>query len=136
MGITNYGEDGHGGARYELDFPTNVIVAGEQAYEFNKRGLHANVRAFSDEANGMQEVSVVDCMWAHHCPYTDTTYMLVARNDLSVPSMDYNLFPAFLLQETGLIVNETATIHCEYPTLVLRIIPYLMRNLDSESPCL
>ena len=117
MGITNCGEGGHGGAGSELDSHANMIVAGEQAYVFSESGLNANVRAFSDEASGMQGVPIVDCMWAYDCAYSGLTYMLVARNALSVPSMDHNLFPAFILREAGLIVNETAKIHCDNPSV-------------------
>jgi hypothetical protein len=94
-----------------------MIVAGEQAYVFSKTGSNANVRAFSNETNGMQGVPIVDCMWAYDCAYSGLTYMLVARNALSVPSMDHNLFPAFILREAGLIVNETAKIHCDNPSV-------------------
>ena len=65
----------------------------------------------------MQRVPIVDCMWAYDCTYSGLTYMLVTRNALSVPSMDHNLFPAFILREAGLIVNETANIHCEDPSV-------------------
>ena len=117
MGITNCGEGGHGGAGSELDSHANMIVAGEQAYVFSESGVNANVRAFSDEASGMQGVPIVDCMWAYDCAYSGLTYMLVARNALSVPSMDHNLFPAFILREAGLVVNETAKIHCDNPSV-------------------
>ena len=68
-----------------------MIVAGEQAYVLSESGLNANARAFSDEASGMQGVPIVDCMWAYDCAYCGLTYMLVARNALSVPSMDHIL---------------------------------------------
>ena len=53
MGITNCGQGGHGGAGLEIDSHANMIDTGEQAYVFNESGLHANVRAFSDEESGM-----------------------------------------------------------------------------------
>ena len=31
--------------------------------------------------------------------------------------MYHNLFPAFILQEVGLVVNKTAKIHCEDPSV-------------------
>ena len=79
--------------------------------------MNANVRAFYDEASGIQGVPIVDCMWAYDCAYSDLTYMLVARNALSVPSMDHNIFPVFVFREAGLIVNETTQIHCEDPSV-------------------
>ena len=118
MGITNCGEGGHGGARSEPDFHATMIVAGEQAYVFSESGLYANARAFFDETSGMQGVPIVDCRWAYNdCAYSGLTYMLVARKALSVLSMDHNLFPAFILQEAGLIVNKTTKIHCEDPSV-------------------
>ena len=56
-------------------------------------------------------------MWVYDCTYSGLTYMRVARNTLSVPLMDHNLFPAFILREAGLIVNETAKIHCDDPSI-------------------
>ena len=96
MGITTCGEGGHGGAGSELDSHANMIVAGEQAYVFSKSGLNANVRAFFGESRGIQGVPIVVCMWVYDCVYSSLTYMLVTRNALSVPSMDHNLFPAFI----------------------------------------
>ena len=73
MGLTNCGEGGHGGAGSELDSHANMIVAGEQSYVLSKSGLNDNARAFSDEANGMQGVPIVDCNWVYDCAYAGLT---------------------------------------------------------------
>ena len=42
---------------------------------------------------------------------------MVFRNVIYIESMDNNLIPSFILQETGLTVHERAKIHCEEGTV-------------------
>jgi hypothetical protein len=56
-------------------------------------------------------------MWLYDCPYSEQTYMHIARNALCVSSMDNNLFLVISLREVGLLVNETTKIHCEDPSV-------------------
>ena len=42
---------------------------------------------------------------------------MIGRNVLSVPSLEHNLIPPFILREAGLIVNDTPKIHKEDPTM-------------------
>ena len=44
------------------------------------------------------------------------TYILIARNVLHVPSMEYELIPPFVLREAGMVVNDTAMIHVKDPS--------------------
>ena len=41
--------------------------------------------------------------------------ILIIRRGLHVPSMTHNLFPPFMLRETGIIVNEVPKIHVSSP---------------------
>jgi hypothetical protein len=45
------------------------------------------------------------------------TYLLVMRNELLIPSMDHNLIPPFLIQEAGLLLDETPKHQIETPTI-------------------
>ena len=56
-------------------------------------------------------VPIFDAAVAYVCPWYQTTYILIARNTLSVPSMDHKLIPPFLLRGAGLTFNHTAMIH-------------------------
>jgi hypothetical protein len=51
------------------------------------------------------------------CPYTDTPYILIVRNALSVPSMKNNLVPPLIVREAGVQVNSTPKIHAKDPTV-------------------
>ena len=42
---------------------------------------------------------------------------MIGRHVLSVPSLEHNLIPPFILREAGLIVNDTPKIHKEDPTM-------------------
>jgi hypothetical protein len=43
-------------------------------------------------------------------------YILMIRNALYVPSLEYNLLPPFMMREAGVIVRDTPKIHMEEPT--------------------
>ena len=116
MEVSNNGEgDQNGGS--ETDSHANMIVVGNESFVFSHSGLSATVKAFSKEAKRMTEVPIVDAVLAYDCPFTGLTYLLVARNALCVPSMNHNLIPPFIMQEAGLVVNETPKIHCDDPTV-------------------
>ena len=65
---------------------------------------------FTDQV-GNKTVPIVDAAVAYDCPWYQTTYLLISRNILSVPSMDHNLITPFILREAGLTVNDTAMMH-------------------------
>ena len=66
---------------------------------------------------GLNKVPIVDAAICYDCPYTSTTYVLIARNVLYVPQMHINLVPPFILLEAGLVVHDTPTIHVVDPTV-------------------
>ena len=65
---------------------------------------------FTDQV-GTITVPIFDAAVEYDCPWYQTTYKLIARNILSVPSMDHNITPPLILSEAGLTVNDTAMIH-------------------------
>ena len=65
---------------------------------------------------GCKEYPLLIALGVYDCPYSGLTHMLVAINAQSVPSIDHNLFVAFILREAGVIVNATAKIRCQNPS--------------------
>ena len=78
-------------------------------------GRTADVRPFSPDYDALSDVPIVDGVILYHCPISQTTHTLVLRNALSVPTMDNNLIPPFLMREAGLTVNDVAKIHINDP---------------------
>ena len=104
--------------RTELDSHANMVVLGRHCFIFDN--IHENtceVQPFDPTLGSAKNVPIVDALVAYDCPYTFTTYMLVFRNALYVPSMQTNLVPPFILREAGLVVNDTAKIHLKDPTV-------------------
>ena len=83
---------------------------------FPKSGKEAIVNAFTDQV-GTITVPIVNAVVAYECPWSQTTYILIERNIISVPPMDHNIFPPFILREAGLAVNDTAMIHLNKPSI-------------------
>ena len=73
------------------------------------------VNAFTNQF-GTINLPIFHAAAAYDCPWSQTTYILIARNILSVPSMDHNIIPLFVLREAGLTVNDTAMIHLNKPS--------------------
>ena len=61
-----------------------------------------------------------------------TTYVLIVRNDLHMPTMEHSLIPPFIMRSGGLIVSYVPKIHCEYPTIEDNCIWF--KNLDLKIP--
>ena len=89
-----------------------MVVIGKKAFIFNHSDQNANVRAFTDEVEGIHKVPIMDAVIAYECPKSGQTYLLVVRNDLCVPSMEHKLIPPFILREAGLVLHDTPKIHC------------------------
>ena len=84
-----------------------MIVFGKDCFIISKYGKEAIVNAFNDLV-GTITVPVIDAAVVYDCPWYQTTYILIARNILSV---DHNIIPPFILRETGLTVNDTDMIN-------------------------
>jgi hypothetical protein len=59
---------------------------------------------------------MVDAAVRYESPFDGKVYILVIKNALHVPSMDYNLIPPVMMREAGIIVRDTPKIHMEEPT--------------------
>jgi hypothetical protein len=64
------------------------------------------------------EAPIVDADVRYECPYKGTSYILVIRNALYVPSMKNNLIPPFVMREAGVKVNDVLKIHTDDPTVI------------------
>eukprot|EP00957_Ditylum_brightwellii_P100170 7634033-Ditylum_brightwellii.AAC.1 len=62
-------------------------------------------------------VPIVHAALKYECPYTGKATILVVRNTLHVPNMEYNLIPPFMMREVGLQVSDTPKIHMKDPTV-------------------
>jgi hypothetical protein len=65
----------------------------------------------------MKMVEIVDAMMAYNDPISHTTYLLVMRNALSIPSMGHNVIPPFLIRKAGLALDETPKFQLDTPTI-------------------
>jgi hypothetical protein len=110
---TEVGNDEH--SRTELDSHANMPVVCHNAYVISDTGKVADVSPFTPDYKSMQ-IKVVDAAVQYECPYTGTSYILVLRNALYVPSMCHNLLPPFILRQAGLNVKEVPKIHVDEPT--------------------
>ena len=88
----------------------NIIVFGKDWFIISKSWKKAIVNAFNEQV-GTITFPIFGNAVVYDYPWSQTTYILIARNILSVPSMDHNLISTFILSESGLTVNDTAMIH-------------------------
>ena len=102
--------------RSELDSHANMVVLGKHAFIFESSGRTCNVRPFSDELGIAENVPIVDGAIAYDCPFSSKSYILLFRNALSIPTMESNLIPPFIMRMGGVVVNDTPKIHCMNPS--------------------
>jgi hypothetical protein len=81
-------------------------VVGHYTYIILDTGRVVDVSPFIPNYTLMQ-LRIVDADLQYDCPYDGESYILVIRNTLHVPSMKNNLLPPFILQETGIKLNDT-----------------------------
>jgi hypothetical protein len=59
----------------------------------------------------------VDAVVQYDCLYDATSYIMVIKNALHVPSMLNNLIPPFMLREAGIVVHDTPKIQIPDPSV-------------------
>ena len=101
----------------ELDSHTNMVILGRHAFILNLSGKTAQVSPFTPEYDSMKEVPIVDAAVAYDCPITLKSYVLVFHNPLSVPSMEQNLVPPFIMREAGLEAHDIPKIQVKEPSI-------------------
>ena len=95
----------------DLDSHTNMVFIGVHGSIIKHTGKFADVNALASDFGIITRVPVVDAVIAYDLPHSGKVFLLVARNDLYVESMDHNLVPPFIILEAGLEVNDQAKIH-------------------------
>jgi hypothetical protein len=102
--------------RADLDSHANMIVLGHDCYVLRRSGHFADVNAFTPEYDTLKRVPIIDGAIFYECPFDGTTWILVFKNALHVPTMSHHLIPPFAMREAGITVNDTAKIHLKEPT--------------------
>jgi hypothetical protein len=101
----------------ELDSHANMAVASADCTIIAKSGHYADITHFSEDLPVMNMVEIVDAMMAYDDPISHTTYLLVMRNALSIPSMGHNLIPTSLIRKAGLALDEMQKFQLDTPTI-------------------
>ena len=101
-------------SRTELDLHANMPVVGSDNVVLVETGKFVDVSAYSPEYP-VKQVLVIDAAIQYDDPYDGSSRFLLIKNSLQVPSMKNNLLPQFLMQEAGLVVNDTPKIHVVDP---------------------
>ena len=86
-------------------------LVGITLYLKGVHGCTCDVDPFYPYIGAAKKVPIVYSEVAYTCPYTQETYVLIARNALYVPSIDNNFIPRFILWEAGVNVCDTTKIH-------------------------
>ena len=58
---------------------------------------------------------IVDRALAYYCPYTGEVYILVIKNLLQAPSIDYELMPLLIMRARGVAINDVPKMYYEDP---------------------
>ena len=103
--------------RTELDSHENMVVVGRHAYILKSSGRTAQVCPFTPEYESLKEVKIIGAAVVYDFPITEKSFILVFHNALSVPPMEQNLVPPFILRDSGLKVNDTPKIQVKNPTI-------------------
>ena len=89
-----------------------MIVPVKHCFVFECYGKSYNVDPFNNILGSVKDIQITDAAIDYYCPYSHEFYILIWRNSLYLPNMEYNLFPPFIMRESGSTVNDTPKIHC------------------------
>jgi hypothetical protein len=110
----NGGGDGHGEeSRTDLDSHANMPVVGSGVHVLVDNNRTCGDSPYSPDYEPM-EVPLVDA--AVRYDRDGRVYVLLIRNALYVPSLEYNLLPPFMMTEAGVIVRDTPKIQLDDPS--------------------
>ena len=99
----------------EIDYHANMVVIGGEITTIQQTGKFSDVNAFAADFSMMPRVLIVDVAIAYDFPHSGEVFLIVAKKSLYIKSMDHNLVPLFITQESGLYLNEQAKIHSSEP---------------------
>ena len=89
-----------------------MIVPVKHCFVFECYGKSYNVDPFNNILGSVKDIQITDAAIDYYCPYSHKFYILIWRNSLYLPNMEYNLLPPFIMREIGSTVNDTPKIHC------------------------
>ena len=89
-----------------------MIVPVKHCFVFEFYGKSYNVDPFNNILGSVKDIQITDADIDYYCPYSHEFYILICRNSLYLPNMEYNLLPPFIMREIGSTVNDTPKIHC------------------------
>lgn len=92
-----------------------MVVVGRNDAMINDTGRTAEVNPFTPDCSSLQNAPIVNAAIGYNCEHTGESYLLVVIKAISVPSMDHNLIPPFIMREARIDVKSTPKIHVEDP---------------------
>ena len=102
-------------SRTDLDSHANMVVVGRNVAIINDTGRRAEVSPFTPDYDSLHSVPIADAAIRYDCPFSGDTFLLIVRNALSVPAMDHNLIPPFIVREAGIDIRCAPKIQVENP---------------------
>ena len=92
--------------------PTQIMaVVGSNATKIQDTRHYADVNDFANDVGQMKRVPIKYMAIYYDFPYQKNTFLLMIKNALHLPSMNHNLIPPFILDESGLEVYTNPKIH-------------------------
>ena len=79
-----------------LDSRASVVAVGKNVAIVNDTSRRSDVSPFTSDYESFSKVPIVDAPIRHACFFSGETYLLIARNILSVTTMDHDLTPLFV----------------------------------------
>lgn len=102
--------------RTDLYSHANMVLLDRDANIIACTGKTANTSPFNPDYKSIENVPIVDGAVTYECPYSGKCSVLLWHIALHIPFILNNLIPPFIIQEAGLIVNDTSNIHVEQIT--------------------
>ena len=90
--------------RTELDSHANMAVVGNDCLVVDWiNGKTCYALPFDPSIGMSTSISVVDAALAYDCPFTHTTYILMARNVMYLKTLKHNLIAPFIMRKASII---------------------------------
>ena len=128
----------------ELDSHADSPVAGNSVYIIKKLGRKVKISGFSDALGKPLLVDVVNAAVIYDCDMTGTSYIMILRNTLHIPSIDECLIHPIMMRLRGVEVDEcpkflskklSVTNHSIYFTDLNLSVPLMLDGIISCIPC-
>lgn len=108
-------EDTPSSSRTDLDSHANIVAVDKRASIINDTGRRYEVSPSTPDYELLRSVPIVDATIRCNCLYSREIYLLIVRNALSVPAIDYKLILPFIIREAGVDIRCAPKIQCKNP---------------------